>query len=861
MDPEDITVEIRSAALGRLGQVSMELINDLKITRRFCNVGGWTMTLPSESKECVQLAQPGRGLIVTYSKGAFSRTLMSGPVLNWTDEANSDDIQGTTSFIGADDNIILADALAWPEPGNADPTTQKVANDIRTGNAEAVIRQYVAFNIADGDTAVPPATTWATADRKIVGFGLQAVNQNRGATVTGNARFDQMGKLIGDLALAGGVGFDIVQTTATKRELQIFVPSDKSKIIRMDIDNDLLDKTSYGFGAPTGTRFIVAGQGEGTQRQMVIAKAPAIETQWGRKVEIFKDRRDTADPTQLTQEATQGIADNGRTITSLSVTPSDNVTMVFGRDWFLGDKVGVVVDSQELSAVVTEAIISISENGVLVAATIGDPVGFDYESKLISNQQDQEARIAFLEKNSEIGVTSGSTASRIATYGDTSAMSALQRSSLAVTQPTWQNTDTGRLERYYCSLDDAAGTFIAMSNAHPDGAGWYDAYNYLGSIGRTIDMDQLAGSAYGLPRTSWQSYVSVNSAQSWPGNARDALRATRSKGGIVILSGLMTNAGAAIGAFGQIGQLPPGFRPDRRMWFPINNSDVSNGIYIDPDGKIYNGNAVTISTGSYLSFDGISYPAAGVATWTDIGAAGSGTAFAGAWAAYGGFQPRYWKDPNTGVVWLDGMITNPTAANWANETLMFTLPTTHQSYKQAHMVTNTNYVLGLVGVTASGTAGPVAGSGVLFKTHSPAQTSGFISLGGIKIITQDALTKLRWWSPRAVWNNAWVNYDATSYTQFQLGLANDGVVYSSGLIKSGTLGSKFTIPPRNYQTQYRQIHHAVAANARARIDLRGADDQEVYSAAYAPGAIIPQQGSNAWFSMDNHCWFADLPTP
>lgn len=389
MRVEDITVEIRSDALGLIGQIDLDLVDDLKLIKRYCNVGSWTLSLPAEYDKAQLLRANGRGIVV---RGKADKLLMSGSVLTWDKVETAEDPIGMYMFTGVDDNIHLSDALAWPEPGNANPNTQTVSHDVRTGPAETVIRNYFRYNIVPGT---------ATADRAVAGLATQP-DLGRGAIVTGRARFPKLGEIMSELAMIGGIGFDMTQI-GTAIQLAVYVPSDKTADVRMDIDNDLLQSTRYGFSAPTSTRQIVAGQGEGADRKIlkvVTTESTASETAWRRKIETFKDRRDTDVDAELIQEGTAALEAEGKTVTSLSVVPTDD-TMEYADQWYLGDRVTVVVDGEELSAIVTEAIISISPEGIKVAATIGEPVGFDFESKIIANQQTQESKIAWLERNAE----------------------------------------------------------------------------------------------------------------------------------------------------------------------------------------------------------------------------------------------------------------------------------------------------------------------------------------------------------------------------------------------------------------------------------------------------------------------------
>jgi hypothetical protein len=384
---QDITIEIRSVALGRLGQLDMGEIDDMKIIKRFRNIGNWTLSLPADYEGSTVLARPGRGLIVT---GPRNKVLMSGPVTSYVKQETSDDPDGIWFFEGTDDMVHLGDGLCWPDP-SAPVDAQTLAHDVFAGNAEDALRHYVDVN--RGPSAV--------VDRRIAGLVLEPASLGRGADVIGRARFDQMGPFLDrEIAAPGGVGFDVAQI-GTELQFQVYVPNDVSDLVRMDIDNDMLEETKYGFAAPTATRPVIAGQGQQEARtflQKTTTESLAAEFAWGRKIETFKDRRDTDDPAELEQDADTQLAEGGRTITSLSVKPSDNQTMRYAIDWYLGDIVAVIVDGEELPSIVVEAIIAINTDGVSIGATVGQPTGFDFESRMIAKVQDQERRLQNLER-------------------------------------------------------------------------------------------------------------------------------------------------------------------------------------------------------------------------------------------------------------------------------------------------------------------------------------------------------------------------------------------------------------------------------------------------------------------------------
>jgi hypothetical protein len=305
-------------------------------------------------------------------------------------EQTPDNLEGDWFITGSSDDIILQERLAYPTPGTADVQAQVTAYDSRQGNAETVIKQYVNVNIGPS----------APAARKITNLAVED-SLNRGELVQANARFQPLQTLIYDLAQTGGIGYKLTQVE-DYLEFQVFEPEDKTQIVRMDMDNQKLSRAEYTYTKPRVTRAIVGGQGEDEWRrfaEVTNTDSLSAETEWGRRIEVFKDERSTRVNAALVQSGLELLVDEGKTITEMSVTPSDDINMRFGVDWYLGDKVTVVVNDIEASAVVTEIGISIGDDGVRIGATVGTPVATDYESKIIARQSQQEDRISNLERS------------------------------------------------------------------------------------------------------------------------------------------------------------------------------------------------------------------------------------------------------------------------------------------------------------------------------------------------------------------------------------------------------------------------------------------------------------------------------
>ena len=382
---EDLTVEVRNANLERLGQITASELVGFEAVLRFNNVGSWSLTLPANHYLAPAIRETGSGIIVTGP----NRVLLSGPMRSVTVDKSTDDPIGTLKVEGTDDSVILGERLAYPTPTTADVQLQTSAFDKRTGVASTVMRAYVDANIGPSAPVARRVTELTIGTDPLVG-----------SIVYGSARFDVLGQLLSNLAAVDGLGFDVLQQDSVL-EFKVYQPQDKTAEVRMDIANDTLSSTKFSYSAPGSTVAIVAGQGTEENRvfrQVTTTESVTAEANWGRRIETFIDERSTDVEDELTQAGLEKLAEEGKTLVSLEVTPSSDLTMEYGVDWNLGDKVTVVVDEDQLSATVTSVAIRIETDGIYIGATVGQPEGVDYESRLNKRQAVTSQRLNDLER-------------------------------------------------------------------------------------------------------------------------------------------------------------------------------------------------------------------------------------------------------------------------------------------------------------------------------------------------------------------------------------------------------------------------------------------------------------------------------
>ncbi len=393
MRVDDLNFEVRDRNLDRVGVILPQDLVGATMVVRFNNTGTWALRLPFDHPMGELLRLPGYGLIVT---GPNDETIMSGPTLTAQLNQTMEDTDGTWQIEGSTDDIILSERLAYPTPSTADVTAQTTSHDVRAGVAETVVKGYLNANIGSA----------APAAREISYLSVEA-DQGRGSAVSGTARFNTLQELFYDLSQVGGLGYRITQNNGTL-DFSMYEPTDRSSTIRMDIQNRQLSNASYSYGTAKVTRAIVAGRGEAEDRifiERTSTDSLNAEIDWARRIEVFHDARQSENTDELNTAGDELLVDKGKTVVEMAVTPTDDTKMVYGVDWFLGDTVTIVANNIQATAVVTEVGIQVADDGVRIGATVGTPLGVEFEAKLLASNQNHESRISNLERsNSGYGV-------------------------------------------------------------------------------------------------------------------------------------------------------------------------------------------------------------------------------------------------------------------------------------------------------------------------------------------------------------------------------------------------------------------------------------------------------------------------
>jgi len=313
---------------------------------RDCDVGTWSVAVRDDAL-ARRIAAGWRLIMVDDGE-----LIVSGPVTGF----GSDVGEGQVLLSGVDDLCHVGDRLVFPDPSKAADAQSTDAYYRRSGPAETVVRDMIDANAGVG----------AIVARRAAGVVVDA-SQGRGADVSTNLRFKNLLVEARSLARLGGISFHARQDGDTIR-VGFTEHRDLSRRVRFTWQNGGLLGGSYELQAPSVTDVVVAGQGEGTARTIIERSQASV---WGRRIELFQDRRDTDDVADLVQAGDEALAD-GAEGASASVEVQEVPGCRFGTDFRLGDTVTAEFGDTTVVEPVRSAEIEWDGHGRAVRLSLGD---------------------------------------------------------------------------------------------------------------------------------------------------------------------------------------------------------------------------------------------------------------------------------------------------------------------------------------------------------------------------------------------------------------------------------------------------------------------------------------------------------
>lgn len=348
-----IRVTVRDVDELPIGQLSA--FTEADFIPRWNGVGTWRMKIPSVVPGA-ELFGPGCGISVALPEGQT----FSGQMTRMLKRKSSDDLGGTLEVAGVEDTAILGFRTVFPVPTQPATSQTAAATYNLSAPAETVARTIARKNI--GPEAI--------SGRKITNLAFTPDNA-LGPTTAISSRFDNLLELTQRILLPTNLGFSIKFEPGGYR-YDVKEARDLSMDFKFSEAKGNLNGWEFNRYAPQITQAIVAGQGEGTARNIQIFNDPTSpQTQWGFFIEQFVDRRDTNVMAEMQQAAWEAFEAMNQGF-SLTIEPLDTDNIKFGRDYLLGDKITVEVDGIEYIDTITEVKYEYRPETVRITPTIGN---------------------------------------------------------------------------------------------------------------------------------------------------------------------------------------------------------------------------------------------------------------------------------------------------------------------------------------------------------------------------------------------------------------------------------------------------------------------------------------------------------
>lgn len=205
--------------------------------------------------------------------------------------------------------------------------------------------------------------------------GIEVEDSNgQGSKRTVKTRFKNLLEVCQGIAKNdGAIGFRTALTAAGVPRVGWFTARDLTRAIRLSEANGAVASYELTESAPTVTRVLVAGQGQGSARTLRVRTGNAND--WGPgdglQTTVFQDRRDSDDTAELDTAGDETLAE-GVATAAITLEVNDIAGKRLGVDFNVGDRVTVqLAEGVTVQDTVQSAAVEWSETGRTVSLHVG----------------------------------------------------------------------------------------------------------------------------------------------------------------------------------------------------------------------------------------------------------------------------------------------------------------------------------------------------------------------------------------------------------------------------------------------------------------------------------------------------------
>jgi Siphovirus ReqiPepy6 Gp37-like protein/Collagen triple helix repeat (20 copies) len=291
------------------------------------------------------------------------RIITNGPnktgIIAHIEEVTSERAKGDDQLLvkGYDLKGLLAKRITIPQPGQS--------YDRLTASAETIMKGYVERNAVN------------TSQERIIPDLTIAPNQNRGNSLFYQTRFKPLHEELEKISLATGIGWDVffngngyVFDVVEGRNLTTNQKDNPPVIFSAEFDN-VKEQKFVESSLDYKNVAIVAGQGEGADREVVIV---GNESGINRN-EVFIDARDVENNANLPSRGEQKLSEYAK-VESFETQVLTYGPFIYGEDWDLGDI--VTVQNAKKTRTAHVRVVEVTEitetNGYRLDVVFGQPM-------------------------------------------------------------------------------------------------------------------------------------------------------------------------------------------------------------------------------------------------------------------------------------------------------------------------------------------------------------------------------------------------------------------------------------------------------------------------------------------------------